>query len=172
MHLSSFRAPLLSRCCLAFFLAPILSPSHPAPSRSKNGQQEPPKTNAPNAPNAEVEKQLAILSSYSVGVTTLKDFYSEWNAGDALRMKLGIVKALFGKNFQVEFDIGWTGRNMPEVSEVVQEQYESARLLSEDSGKQSFSPSTFQRGGSASVIKIYAHLKFVDGTLTSIEKTF
>ena len=169
MRLLSSRAPLLSRCGLALFLASILNPSHPAFSRPMNGQQEAPKT---NAPNAEVEKQLAILSSYSVGVTTLKDFYSEWNAGDALRMKLGIVKALFGKNFQVEFDIGWTGHNMPELSEFVQEQFESTRLLAEDSGKQSFSPSTFQRGGSASVIKIYAHLKFVGGTLTSIEKTF
>ena len=170
MRLRSFRAPLLSRCCLAFFLAPILNPSHPAFCRSMNGQQEAPKT---NAPNAEVEKQLATLSSYSVGVTTLKDFYSDkWSAGDALRMKLGIVKALFGKNFQVEFDIGWTGHNNPELSEFVQEQFESARLLAEDSGKQSFSPSTFQRGGSASVIKIYAHLKFVGGKLTSIEKTF
>jgi hypothetical protein len=170
MRLLSFRAPLLSRCCLAFFLAPILNPSHPAFYRPMNGQQEAPKT---NAPNAEVEKQLAILSSYSIGVTTLKDFYSDkWSAGDALRMKLGIVKALFGKNLQVEFDIGWTGHNMPELSEFVQEQFESTRLLAEDSGKQSFSPSTFQRGGSASVTKIYAHLKFVGGTLTSIEKTF
>lgn len=170
MRLLSSRAALLSRCCLAFFLASILSPSHPAFSRPMNGQQEAAKT---NAPNAEVEKQLAILSSYSIGVTTLKDFYSDkWNAGDALRMKLGIVKAVFGKDFKVDFDIGWTGHNMPEVSEVVQEQFESARLLAADSGKQSFSPSTFQRGGSASVIKIYAHLKFVGGTLTSIEKTF
>jgi hypothetical protein len=170
MRLLSSRAPLLSRCCLAFFLAPILSPSLPAFCRPMNGQQEAPKT---NAPNAEVEKQLAILSSYSVGVTTVKDFYSDgWNAGDALRMKLGIVKASWGKNFQVEFDIGWTGHDMPEVGEVVQEQYESARQLAEDGSKQSFSPSTFQRGGSASVIKIYAHLKFVGGTLTSIEKTF
>jgi hypothetical protein len=61
---------------------------------------------------------------------------------------------------------------MPEVSEVVQEQFESARQLAEDGSKQSFSPSTFQRGGSASVTKIYAHLKFVGGTLASIEKTF
>jgi hypothetical protein len=170
MRLLSSRASLLSRCCLAFFLAPILNPSHPAFSGPMNGQQEAPKT---YAPNAEVEKQLAILSSYSVGVTTLKDFYSDkWNAGDALRMKLGIVKALWGKNFQVEFDIGWTGHNMPEVSEVVQEQFESAQQLAEDGSKQSFSPSTFQRGGSASVTKIYAHLKFVGGTLTSIEKSF
>jgi len=170
MHLRCFRAQLLSRCCLAFFLAPILSPSHPAFSRPMNGQQETPKT---NAPNAEVEKQLAILSSYSVGVTTLKDFYSDkWSAGDALRMKLGIVKALFGKDLKVEFDIGWTGHNKPEVSEVVQQQFESARLLAEDGVKSSFSPSTFQRGGNASVTKIYAHLKFVGGTLTSIEKNF
>jgi hypothetical protein len=61
---------------------------------------------------------------------------------------------------------------MPEVSEVVQEQFESTRLLAEDGGKQSFSPSTFQQGGSASVTKIYARLKFVGGKLTSIEKTF
>jgi len=176
MRLLSSRAPLLSRCCLAFFLAPILVLSHPAFCRAVNGQQEgngrqeAPKT---NAPNAEVEKQLAILSSYSVGVTTVKDFYSDkWNAGDALRMKLGIVKAVWGKTFQVEFDIGWTGHNMPEVSEVVEEQFESAHELAEAGGKQSFSPSTFQRGGSASVTKIYAHLKFVGGTLTSIEKTF
>ena len=122
---------------------------------------------------AEVEKQLAILSSYSIGVTTLKDFYGDkWNAGDALRMKLGIVKALFGKNFQVEIDIGWTGRNMPELSEFVQEQFESTRLLADGGSKSTFSPSTFQQGGSATVIKIYAHLKFVDGTLTSIEKNF
>jgi hypothetical protein len=169
MRLLSFRAPFLSRCCLAFFLATILNPSHAAFCRPMNGQQEAPQT---NAPNPEVEKQLAILSSYSIGVTTLKDFYREWNAGDALRMKLGIVKALWGKDLKVEFDIGWTGHNMPEVSEVVQEQFESTRLLAEDGGKQSFSPSTFQRGGSASVIKIYAHLKFVGGKLTSIEKTF
>ncbi len=134
-----------------------------------NGQQDAPKT---NAPNADVEKQLAILSSYSVGVTTLKEFYSDWNAGDALRMKLGVVKALFGKGFKVEFDIGWTGHNKPEVSEVVQQQFESTRLLAEDGSKASFWPSTFQPGGSATVIKIYAHLKFVDGTLTSIEKNF
>jgi hypothetical protein len=135
-----------------------------------NGQQEAPKT---NAPNAEVEKQLAILSSYSVGVTTLRDFYSDkWSAADALRMKLGIVKAVWGKNLTVEFDIGWTGHNKPEVSEVVQEQFESTRQLGEGGDKTSFSPSTFQRGGSASVIKIYAHLKFVGGTLTSIDKTF
>ncbi len=175
MRLLSFRAVLLSRCCLAFFLAAILSPSrqafsHAAFCQPMNGQQEAAKT---NAPNAEVEKQLAILSSYSVGVTTLKDFYSDrWNAGDALRMKLGIVRAVFGKNFQVEIDIGWTGHNMPEVSEVVEEQYESTRQLAEDGSKQSFSPSTFQQGGSASVTKIYARLKFVGGTLTSIEKTF
>ena len=169
MRLPSSRTSLLSRCCLAFFLAPILTPSHPAFSRPMIGQQDAPKT---NAPNAEVEKQLAILSSYTAGVTTLKYFYSEWNAGDALHMKLGVVKAVWGKNFQVEFDIGWTGRNMPEVSEVVQEQYESSRQLAEDGSKESFSPSTFQRGGSASVIKIYAHLKFVGGTLTDIEKTF
>ena len=170
MRLLSSRTPLLSRCCLAFFLAAILNPSHPAFSRSMNGRQDAPKT---NAPNADVEKQLAILSSYSVGVTTVKDFYSDrWNAGDALRMKLGIVKAVWSKNFQVEFDIGWTGHDMPEVSEVVQEQYESARQLAEDGSKESFSPSTFQRGGSASVTKIYAHLKFVGGTLTSIDKTF
>jgi len=170
MPLLSFRAPLLSRCCLALFLAPILSPSHPALSRPMNGQQEAPKT---NAPNAEVEKQLAILSSYSVGVTTLRDFYSDkWSAADALRMKLGIVKAVWGKNLTVEFDVGWTGHNKPEVSEVVQEQFESTRQLGEGGDKTSFTPSTFQRGGSASVIKIYAHLKFVGGTLTSIDKTF
>jgi len=170
MPILSFRAPLLSRCCLALFLASILSPSHPAFSRPMNGQQEAPRT---NAPNAEVEKQLAILSSYSVGVTTLRDFYSDkWSAADALRMKLGIVKAVWGKNLTVEFDIGWTGHNKPEVSEVVQEQFESTRQLGEGGDKTSFTPSTFQRGGSASVIKIYAHLKFVGGTLTSIDKTF
>ncbi len=172
MRLLSSRAPLLSRCCLVFFLAPILNPSLPAFSRPMNGQQEAPKTSGPNAPNADVEKQLAILSSYAVGGTTLREFYSEWNAGDALRMKLGVVKASFGKGFKAEFDIGWTGHNMPEVSEVVQQQFESTRLLAEDGGKSSFSPSTFQPGGSATVIKIYAHLKFVDGTLTSIEKNF
>ena len=135
-----------------------------------NGQEEASQT---NAPNAAVEKQLAVLSSYAVGVTTLKDFYADrWSAGDALRMKLGIVKAQWGKDLKVEFDIGWTGRDKPELSDFVQEQFESARLLAEDGGKQSFSPSTFQRGGSASVIKIYAHLKFVAGKLASIEKTF
>jgi hypothetical protein len=169
MGLLSIRHPLILRCCLPFFLAQILSPSHPAFCRPMNGQQEAPRT---NAPNAEVGRQLEILSSYSVGGTTLKDFYSEWNAGDALRMKLGIVKALFGKGFKAEFDIGWTGHDKPEVSQVVQEQFESARLLAEDGSKSSFSPSTFQQGGSASVIKIYAHLKFVDGTLASIEKNF
>ena len=172
MRSLSPRAPFLSRCCLVFFLAPILNPSHAAFSQPVNGQQEAPRTSRPNAPNADVEKQLAILSSYSVGVTTLKDFYSDWNAGDALRMKLGIVKALFGKGFKAEFDIGWTGHNKPEVSEVVQQQFETARLLAEDGSKASFWPSTFQPGGSATVIKIYAHLKFVDGTLTSIEKNF
>jgi hypothetical protein len=169
MRLLFSRTPFLSRCCLAFFLAPILTPSYPAFSRPMNGQQEAPKA---NAPNADVEKQLAILSSYSVGVTTLKGFYSDWNAGDALRMKLGVVKAQFGKGFKADFDIGWTGHNMPEVSEVVQEQFESTRLLADGGSKSTFSPSTFQSGGSASVIKIYAHLKFVDGTLTSIEKNF
>jgi hypothetical protein len=135
-----------------------------------NGQEEASQT---NAPNAAVEKQLAVLSSYAVGVTTLKDFYADrWSAGDALRMKLGIVKAQWGKDLKVEFDIGWTGHNMPEVSEVVQEQFESARLIGADGTKSSFTPATFQRGGSASVIKIYAHLKFVAGQLTSIEKTF
>jgi len=170
MRLLSFRAPLLSRCCLAFFLASILSPPHPAFCRPMNGQHEAPQT---NAPNAEVEKQLAILSSYSVGVTTLKDFYSDkWSAGDALLMKLGIVKAVWGKDLKVEFDIGWTGHNKPELSDFVQQQFESARLLGQDGSKSSFSPSTFQRGGSASVTRIYAHLKFVGGQLTSIEKTF
>ena len=170
MRLLSSRVASLSRCCFAFFLAAILNPSHAAIGQPMNGQQEAAKA---NAPNAEVEKQLAILSSYSAGVTTLKDFYADkWNAGDALRLKLGIVKAVFGKNFQIEIDIGWTGHNMPEVSEVVQEQFESTRLLAEDGSKQSFWPSTFQRGGSASVTRIYAHLKFVGGTLTSIEKSF
>jgi len=170
MRLLSFRTPYLSRCCLAFFLASILNPSHPAFCRPMNGQQEAPKT---NAPNAEVEKQLAILSSYSVGVTTLRDFYPDkWSAADALRMKLGIVKAVFGKDFKVEFDIGWTGHNDPDLSEFVQQQYESARLIGADGTKLSFTPAIFQRGGSASVTKIYAHLKFVGGQLTSIEKTF
>lgn len=169
MRLLYSRAALIFRFCVAFFLVLILNPARPAFSWPMHGQQEAAQS---NAPNAEVERQLAILSSYSVGVTTLKDFYREWNAGDALRMKLGVVKALWGKGFKAEFDIGWTGHNMPEVSEVVQEQFESARLLAEDGSKSSFTPSTFQRGGSASVIKIYAHLTFVAGTLTSIEKTF
>lgn len=170
MRLLSFRAPLLPRCCLVFFLAQILCLSHPAFCRSTNGQQEAPRT---NAPNAEVQKQLAILSSYSVGVTTLKDFYSDkWSAGDALLMKLGIVKAVFGKDLKAEFDIGWTGQNKPELSDFVQQQYESDRALFEEGIKSSFTPSTFQRGGSASVIKIYAHLKFVGGTLASIDKNF
>lgn len=170
MRLLSSRAPLLSRCCVVFFLAAILDPAQAAFCRPMNGQQEASKT---GAPNAEVERQLAILSSYTVGVTTLKDFYrDQWNAGDALRMKLGIVKALWGKGFKAEFDIGWTGHDMPEVSEVVQEQFDSARQLAEDGSKESFSPSTFQQGGSASVIRIYARLTFVAGTLTSIEKNF
>lgn len=170
MRLLSFRAQLLPRCCLAFFLAQTLCLSHSAFGRPINGQQEAPRT---NAPNAEVQKQLAILSSYSIGVTTLRDFYSDkWNAGDALRMKLGIVKAVFGKDLKVEFDIGWTGQNKPELSDFVQQQYESDRLLFEEGIRSSFTPSTFQRGGSASVIKIYAHLKFAGGTLASIDKTF
>ena len=103
----------------------------------------------------------------------MKDFYSDkWSAGDALLMKLGIVKAVWGKDLKVEFDIGWTGHNKPELSDFVQQQFESARLLGQDGSKSSFSPSTFQRGGSASVTRIYAHLKFVGGQLTSIEKTF
>jgi len=117
-----------------------------------------------NAPNAEVEKQLAILSSYSVGVTTLKDFYSDkWSAGDALRMKLGIVKALFGKNLQVEFDIGWTGHNMPEVSEVVQETVREYPPACRRRRQTKLFAKHFQQGGSASVTKIYARLKFVGG---------
>jgi len=44
----------------------------------------------------EIQRQVALLDSYKVGVTTLDDFYADkWNASDPYLSKLGIVEARY-----------------------------------------------------------------------------
>jgi hypothetical protein len=130
-----------------------------------------------------IQAQIRTLASYTLGVTTLAQFYGDkWTTRDALLTKLGIVGARHVRD-TYEFDIGYYGDFNKKAS--AQSVLGAAKLVEQNSPGVLFSTfdvsewhpmPLYDRNGQiplTDVDKNYPqyHLRFVDGRLASITKT-
>ncbi len=84
-----------------------------------------------NVVKDEIQPQVALLTSYKIGVTTLDEFYADgWNGGDPYLMKLGIGSARYDSSTRsVEFTIVFYGVYSEFGAKFVRNAFDSLRKV-------------------------------------------